>query len=350
MKKIIIQSFTAICFLAILSIDCYAQPEARETAILCYSPLLHGMLLFDGYSIHPENGKNTVWKWDGKQWQEIVASGPATKTLSSGAYDANKNVVVIFGGIGKGGYKDLTGDSWMFDGTQWEKINTNDIDTRDHHKMVYADHLHAFVMYGGTNSKRKNDSATWILKDGQWNALDIPGPGGRFHFGMAYDRARKKVVLYGGYNSISIQHDTWEFDGKSWKKINVEGPGPRGRMTMTYDPDRKMVILHGGDVWKKKVDTSINKEGEEWDLRGDTWGWDGKQWTKIAGDGPARMLIALGYDADRHVLVGFGGAAPVKDDLVYADTWELKDNHWKKVADNGVWIWKREDKAYQKVK
>ena len=174
------------------------------------------MLLFDGYAMRPSNGKNSVWKWDGKQWQEIDASGPVTKTLSSGDYDANKNVAVIFGGIGPKGYDELTGDCWMFDGKQWKKINTNDIDTRDHHKMVYADHLDAFVMYGGINSKRKNDSTTWILKDEKWISMDIAGPGARFHFGMAYDKSRKKIVLYGGYGNDGLHHDTWEFDGKTW--------------------------------------------------------------------------------------------------------------------------------------
>ena len=92
------------------------------------------------------------------------------------------------------------------------------------------------------------------------------------------------------------------------------------------------------------MDTSINKDGEIWDVQGDTWGWNGKQWIKIADDGPARTMFAMGYDSERHVLVGFGGA----DDFVYSDTWELKDNHWKKVADNGTWKW--EEKGYKKVR
>lgn len=300
------------------------------------------MLLFDGYAVHPANGKNSVWKWNGKKWEEIDVAGPKTKTLSSGAYDDNNNVAVIFGGIGPKGYDELTGDSWMFNGKEWKKINTNDIDTRDHHKMVYANHLDAFVMYGGINSKRNSDSATWILKDGMWTSKNIPGPGARFHFAMAYDKSRKKVVLYGGYGNNQLHDDTWEFDGSSWQQIQVTGPGPRGRHAMCYDPDKKMVILQGGDVWKKKVDTSVNKEGEVWDLRGDTWGWDGVKWIKIADNGPARMLPALGYDEARHVLVSFGGG----DDFHHSDTWELKDDQWKLVADNGKWKW--DGKGYKK--
>ncbi|MBS1598297.1 MAG: hypothetical protein JST75_08725 [Bacteroidetes bacterium] len=342
MKKDIIKSFQVIFLFVFSFFQSFAQPEARETSTFCYYPSLHAMLLFDGYAVRPANGRNTVWKWNGKKWSEIDAAGPLTKTLSSGAYDVNRNMTVIFGGIGPGGYNQLTGDTWTFDGKKWEKINTNNIDTRDHHKMVYAEHLNAFVMYGGTNSKRKNDSATWILKDANWSSMNIPGPGGRFHFGMAYDRSRKKVVLYGGYNDQAMQHDTWEFDGTSWQKINVEGPGPRARLSMTYDPDRKAIILHGGDVGKKKVDTSVNKDGEVWDVRGDTWSWDGKRWTKIADGGPARMLPALGYDEERHVLVAFGGG----DEFHHADTWEMKDGQWKKIADNGKWIW---DNGYRKV-
>lgn len=342
MKNIKPKLFATLCILQFTCVKSVAQPEARETAILCYSPTMHAMLLFDGYAIRPANGRNSVWKWNGVKWEEIDAEGPKTKTLSSGGFDTKKNVAVIFGGIGPKGYDELTGDTWMFDGNQWSKINTNNIDTRDHHKMVYASHLDAFVLYGGINSQRKNDSTTWILKNGIWDSLKIPGPGARFHFGMAYDASRKKVVLYGGYNGISLNQDTWEFDGNKWEKINVEGPGPRGRSVMTYDPDKKMVILHGGDVWKKKVDTSVNKDGEVWDVRGDTWGWDGMRWTKIADGGPARMLMALGYDEGRHVLVAYGGG----DEFHYADTWELKGSQWKKVEDNGKWKW---DNGLKKV-
>ena len=280
---------------------------------------------------------NDVYSWDGKAWGKIKAQGPPAKTLSSGALNGSTGDVCIFGGIGKKGYQELYGDTWRFDGNDWRSLKTNNIGTRDHHKMVYAQHLRCFVLYGGFNGRRERDSSTWILQNSRWSELHLKGPGSRYHFGMAYDAFRKKVVLYGGYNYAGIQKDTWEFDGQKWKKVSEEGPGNRGRFCMAYDTERKMVILHGGDAWKKSVDTSVKKEGETWDVKGDTWGWNGKQWILISKDGPARMLSALGYDAERKTLVLYGGIDG--DETGYSDTWEFRNNVWVKMAENDRLKW-----------
>ena len=323
-----------------------AQPDARVTANLIYSPKTNSLLLIDGYTKHPADSNNYVCSWNGKEWKKIPASGPATKSLSAAALNTKNKTVTVFGGIGKDGYKSLHGDTWEFDGRQWQQLSTNNIGTRDHHKMVYADHLDAFVMYGGENTNRNGDSSTWLLKNGEWEELTIPGPGSRYHFGMAYDPTRNKVVLYGGYNKNGLQHDTWEFDGKKWELIAEEGPGPRGRFSMAYDESRRMSILYGGDVWKKKVDTSVSADGQLWDIRGDTWGWNGSKWKKISDGGPERMLVALGYDMSRKRLVLFGGGDAYE--ISYADTWEFQHDKWVKVSDNGAWKWNGTE--YEKLK
>jgi hypothetical protein len=323
-----------------------AHPDARVTGNLIYSPKTNSLLLIDGYTKHPADEKNDVYSWDGKKWKRIDASGPVTKSLSTAALNTKTNDIYVFGGVGSKGYDDLRGDIWRFNGKQWSNVITNDIGTRDHCKMVYAANIDAFVMYGGQNQKRNNDSSTWILKNSEWKEMKIEGPGGRFHFGMAYDVVRSKVVLYGGYNSTGLQQDTWEFDGATWKRITNDGPGPRGRFSMVYDDSRKMVILFGGDVWKKKVDTAVSADGQLWDIRNDTWGWDGHNWKKLSESGPSRMLASLGYDPSRKRLVLYGGGDAYETD--YADTWEFENNRWIKVTDNGAWKWNGND--YEKVK
>ena len=322
------------------------HPDARVTGNLVYSPKTNSLLLIDGYTKHPADGKNNVYSWNGKQWKRIDVSGPDSKSLSTAAVDKKTNDILVFGGIGRKGYESLRGDTWRFNGTRWAQIKTNDIGTRDHCKMVYAANLDAFVMYGGQNEKRKGDSSTWILKNGEWKEMKIDGPGSRFHFGMAYDNLRSKVVLYGGYNGRGLQQDTWEFDGEKWKLITSAGPGPRGRFSMVYDEDQKLVILFGGDVWKKKVDTTVSADGELWDIRSDTWAWNGNTWKQISDTGPARMLAALGYDPSRGKLVLYGGGDAFQ--ISYADTWEFEKDKWIKVTDNGAWKWNGSD--YEKVK
>ena len=231
-------------FASLLSLFLFEDsgPEARSAACLVYSPVTKSLLLIDGYCIHPADNNSSVYSWDETTWQKIPAKGPVTKSLSSAALNTDNNEVVVFGGIGKKGYAELHGDTWSFDGQAWNKMETNEIGTRDHHEMVYDEHLHAFVMYGGENSERKMDSSTWLLKGNIWSEMKLKGPGGRYHFGMAYDPARKKVVLYGGFNGRGMQDDTWEFDGEKWEQVLANGPGLRGRFAMAYDGSRKMVI------------------------------------------------------------------------------------------------------------
>jgi len=321
-------------------------PDGRDSANLVYSPKTNSLLLIDGYAIHPADGSNNVYSWNGKEWKKIEASGPASKSLSVAVLNTKTGNINVFGGIGSKGYDDLHGDTWQFDGKQWQQVNTSDIGTRDHDRMVYSSAADAFIMYGGLNGKRETDSSTWILKNGRWSELKIAGPGSRYHFGMAYDPLRNKIVLYGGYDKQGLQHDTWEFDGEKWALVTTEGPGPRGRLSMVYDESRKLTILYGGDVWKKKVDTTVSADGELWDLRGDTWAWDGQTWKKISANGPERMMAAMGYDVSRKKLVLFGGGDAQQ--LTYADVWEFDNNKWVKVWDNGAWKWN--GTAYEKIK
>lgn len=312
-----------------LGFSVYAQnphlPDGRTSGILTYHTPTKSMLLIDGYQIHPENDQNKVWSWDGKQWTQLQTTGPATKSLSSGTLNTKTNEILVFGGVGKNGYESKTGDTWLFNGIKWKELKTNDIGTRDHHKIVYADHLDAYVLYGGTLENRVNDTLTWLLKDGKFTPLNIPGPGQRFHFGMAYDHNRKKVVLYGG--GPQRQDELWEFDGNAWEKINTtNNPGPRFWLSMVYDEHHKRMVIHGG---RDKTDT---------------WSWDGKLWKLLAQNGPNTILPAMGYDPVSQSILMYGGDEP--DNKLSSTLWQFKDDQWIEITNNGKWQFKEGKHQY----
>jgi hypothetical protein len=288
-----------------------AFPGARGGSFI-YHPESKAMLLIGNEPI-PDTIRKDVWKWDGKKWSRIEASGPGWTDFSQGT-TLNRNTGTIVSFAGYDMFDDPKTDTWIFNGHNWKKTITNDIGNRIHHAMVFADHLNAFVMYGGFDEDRNNDTLTWLLKDGKFTAMNIPGPGVRHLFSMAYDRNRKKVILYGG-SDRSSEH--WEFDGRQWTKIgNMDLPGSRQRHTMFYDDSRKMVILHGGDPRGSTTET--------------TWGWNGKNWEKIVED--KIETSAIGYDENRKVIVAYG-----HDENSNWGVWELQGNHWDKIADYGKW-------------
>lgn len=323
-KYNLLQKLAAIAMLSWVLIVCPvilsarenpSLPDARGRAHFIYHPKSKAMLLIDGYANYLDFPQNDVWKWDGIQWQAIKASGPDSRCGNAAALDKKSGNVVTFGGWGKGGpATDTRNDVWQFDGKGWRSIPTSFIDRHDHVKMVYADHLEAFVVYGGFNSKSQTfDSTTWLLKNGNFIALHLAGPGARGNAAFAYDSHRKKVVLFGG-KGYNIPADLWEFDGRAWKQIPVHDIGMTTGMEMTYSDDMKMVIVHGHTG---------------------TWAWNGSNMKKIAGGGPDGSNIAFAYDPKRKVLVAYGGYN--SDNSISSALWELKDGVWKNILDNGTW-------------
>jgi hypothetical protein len=129
-----------------------------------------------------------------------------------------------------------------------------------------------------------------------WTQKEDIGPSPRTGHGMAYEDARQRVVLFGGWAAGPLG-DTWEWDGSAWTQIADIGPSGRYYFGMTYDVSRQCVVLFGGFVWQG-----------QWELVGETWEWDGTEWTQIADTGPPkRLLTTMVFDSSRECLVLFGG-------------------------------------------
>jgi hypothetical protein len=65
---------------------------------------------------------------------------------------------------------------------------------------------------------------------------------------MVYDPTRKTFFTFGGIAGSDPTGDTWTFDGKDWTEYKKGGvhPSARSDMTIWYDPFRKHVMLFGG--------------------------------------------------------------------------------------------------------
>lgn len=90
---------------------------------------------------------------------------------------------------------------------------------------------------------------------------------------MAYDPNRSSVLMFGGGNSNFFQQDTWLWDGQNWTAapLNpVSNPIPRVGMALATDPVRSRVVMYGG------IRGYMSN-----DILGDTWEWDGQQWTEL---------------------------------------------------------------------
>ncbi len=149
------------------------------------------------------------------------------------------------------------------------------------------------------------------------------GPEPRAWFGLAYDQSRGVVVLFGGRDvSGKPRGDTWEWDGTEWTLAGESGPEPRDHHAMVYDPTRGRVVLQGGYNGRESF--------------GDTWEWDGREWSRVPSKGPReRDAHQLVYDRTSSRVVLFGGMyLDGGRAVVLADTWTW-DGEWKMLDEGG---------------
>jgi hypothetical protein len=100
-------------------------------------------------------------------------------------------------------------------------------------------------------------------------------------------------------------------------------PSPRIDHAMAYDSERAKIVLFGG--------------GDDTSFFGDTWEWDGNEWTQIADTGPSnRSFHSMIYDTSEKEMLLFGGyTSYAVPNPIFGDTWKMKDNVWVKAQDMG---------------
>ncbi len=174
------------------------------------------------------------------------------------------------------------------------------------------------VMFGGRDpflTTVYSDTYEYALT--AWNKVLTPhSPPARFWAGMAYDAHRQRMVLFGGLNSSGSNQtafgDTWEYNGSDWTNISTaHSPAAQSGLSMTFDSCRRKTVLFG--------------------VRGDTWEYDGADWTKVITSSapPARNLAAMVFDPGRCRSILFGGLPPMGPGL--ADTWEYDGGNWTQI-------------------
>jgi hypothetical protein len=162
---------------------------------------------------------------------------------------------------------------------------------------------------------------TWTWDGAAWHRATAAGPAPRYLAGMAYDPKHKVFVMFGGHTAKGSSDETWTWDGTVWKAASpAHKPPARSSAAMAYDLGHNVVVLYGGRIQGQ----------EEGSVGGDTWTWDGADWTQVdvgpgapgKRDGP--LLVAAG---NRVVL--FGGRLYNQD--YFGDAWTWGGKAWSRI-------------------
>lgn len=267
---------------------CTPDCDSNETCGNHYPDVLAGELCDDGKERSHDGCDNTC-ALETATWIQEVAGPPPARTESAVAYDAARDVMVMFGG----GISPMYGDTWEWDGVRWSKrVTLRSPTPRRGAAMTYDAGRGRIVLFGGVSGGLLDD--TWEYDGATWTPrAPATVPPARYVHAMAYDAKRKRVVMFGG-TSATATAQTWEWDGINWSlRPTVGGPAMRSDPVMAFHPVSGTIMLFGGRL----------PNGQ---FQFDTWEWDGTTWTdKAPATTPSggENAITLTFDVARTVMV-----------------------------------------------
>jgi hypothetical protein len=94
-------------------------PGVRNIAQMAFDPLQGEVLLFSGGQ---QQFLGDLWSWDGESWSNVSPGGAPARSGPGGAFDPERNRLVVFGGVGEPGGTAIT-DTWEWDGQTWTCVH-----------------------------------------------------------------------------------------------------------------------------------------------------------------------------------------------------------------------------------
>lgn len=259
-----------------------------------------------------------TWTWDGSVWHR-AAQGPSPRYLASLAFDAERRVFVLFGGVTASGDSDET---WTWDGLKWTAMSpAHKPAARREAAMAYDPSHKVVVLYGGSvaaQAEGGSGSDTWTWNGSDWTQVspsnEAPGP----RRGSVMVTAGNRVLLFGGarFANDGYAGDTWTWDGQAWSRVDHD-PTPAGRRfpAAVWNPGDSSMFIYGG--------SGLNPEsggGGAGTPLADSWLLKNGSWTQIKSVGPpALMLASAVWDkGTMQALILFGIACPNPTNAVWA--------------------------------
>lgn len=269
-------------------------PSHRDAVRLAFDPVRQEVLLFGGNGHSPQND---TWVFDGTVWTQLApAVSPPVRSWHSMASDSARLRVVMFGGSDALG---VTNETWEWDGATWaQAIPASSPSARSFTAMAHDALRGEIVLFGGfPGSTPLADTWTW---DGvNWTQrAPATTPAARGWHAMAFDEKNGEVVMFGGFagGASPTFGDTWVFDGTDWTQ-RQPATAPNGQLGhgMVYDGARQRVVMSPG------FERPLMAQG--------TWEWDGQDWQlATSGAGPiGNWDNGLAYDRTNERVVHFGG-------------------------------------------
>jgi hypothetical protein len=243
------------------------------------------------------------------------------------ALDSNNRLMLFGGANGFSSSGTLFDETWEWTGSQWLQLHpATSPPARTSAMMAFDPVSRKTILFGGNPQTGTALNDTWQFDGSNWTQLHPAiSPPGRWGAGMAPD-SHPSLVLFGGWaqgapGTPNILGDTWRWDGSNWTQLTpANPPSLRTDFGFTYDPVRGKDVMFAGRV-------SYIPPGASTPIINETWEWDGaaSTWTQRApaSSPPATQLGSLVFDGKAITLIG--GGAPVS---ASSQDWQWDGTNW----------------------
>ncbi len=295
-----------------LGLTAASSPPARANASMAHDGATGSMVLWGGTSSTGGRLSDT-WTWDGSTWteQHPVVSPPPNFAAPM-AYDQGSGEVVLLTIQG----------TWTWDGSNWTLRVPSQYGQPGggYAEMAYDQAVGQIVLFDQT-------ATTWTWNGSGWTQLFPPtSPSLRYFSSMAWSPAGGNLVLFGGYGDGDPNNpldETWTWDGSNWTlQQPAHVPMSRHGAGAADDPIHGNIVLFGG------VHICCGPP-----FLDDTWTWDGADWTQRspATSPPSLDGSSMAFDDATGLVVLFGGRDNVTQ-LVTGQTWQWDGSNWTRVG------------------
>jgi hypothetical protein len=294
------------------------SPSARSEVAMAFDRGRNTTVMFGG---RLANGVETdeTWEWNGTSW--------TLRTFASGSPPAAAGCQLVYDTIRGKSFVLVGSTMWSYDGSVWA---ADQIPPPGETTSCGWDPTRGrMVVFGGRIDPATSRTGFWEWNGQSWSKVSFGGgPSWRFRHAMAYDTVHSELVMFGGVDFSSFFFpDTYAWDGAAWTLRSQSGPAGRqlAGMVSAFSP-RRQVMFGGGSTL---TGAYLN----------DTWEWNGTQWTAGASSAavPQREGPAMAFDPVRNVVVMYGGLGGVPGNSPkIGDTWEYDGTQWTQRLPDGA--------------
>ena len=208
--------------------------------------------------------RGELFRWQGEAWERQPADGP--ENANALVYDSRRGRLIVSVEEYSSG-----GGLYAYEGGAWGAIDGDVPGLGGGHGAAYDRDRDVLVVYGGLEEDYYCDfqglRSLWEYDfvSSRWNEVPIEGswPSSRYGHGMYFDAARGVTVVTSGEAHNDRCHacivdyyprrDVWEWDGVAWRRGGA-APGETG-VGVVYDAANQRGILIGGGTFRVVFDT-----------------------------------------------------------------------------------------------